>query len=604
MTFNSRRFWAGPMVVAIIFSLFYYNRKRLEHKQIQKLNEALGFTVKQIDDEVQFKHAHRNATAHPNFITIGPWIEAMGAGVTVADFNNDGFMDMLVTDSANSSPNDKLFINNRQGKFEDRTRQFKLDHITNNNGHTKIIAFDCNKDGFQDLLIQASSLTFLYINHQGKFFTDATTESGIPRKDANAVIASTAFDYDKDGNLDIIWGNYFANQPFLKGDNAQGILPDNFSDSKNAASITLMKGDGKCHFTDASNLLPENIFKRGWFIDIGIADIFQEGNQDIWMATDYGITHPLRFVSSNKGWVDESNLVNKPTKTRNSMGVNVSDLNHEGVNYFFLPNIYRWREKINGNLLWHYEKDSKKFIENARDQNIQTCGWAWGSQFIDLNNDTWDDLVVTNGMFGEGGSQNYWYSLSILDSSGRAFMSDYKNWPDMRGKDLDGAQRDCIFVNLGRGRGFVQVDSSSAFDADQKNGRGVAYLDMNNDGYYQLVVANQDSDAHMYKVMPIAKFDWIGIDLQTANHNSFNIGAKIFWKLSNGMSSFKEMRAIQGHASQNDPRFRLGFPKGQILTDLEVVWLDGKKEKIDIKQLSLNKYHTITRQNTGPSEIK
>jgi len=314
------------------------------------------------------------------------------------------------------------------------------------------------------------------VNRQGKYFEDISKQSGLHKHcGLPIVMAANTFDYDKDGNLDLIFGSYLANDPFDNDSNSSGIVPDNFNDSTNAAPIYLMKGDGQCHFVDKNELLPSAIKERGWFLDIGIADIFQANNQDLWFVTDYGISHPSKFISVDKGWKDESHLVDKPTKTRNSMGMNISDLFHKSINNFFLPNIFYPKEKVNGNLLWEYNKNQNQFYENARSYNAHSCGWTWGSQLVDLNNDSWDDIVITNGMFGDGkSSKSYWYSLSVLDSSGRPFMSNTKNWPDMKSFDLNGGEKDCLFINKGKGNGFLDVSEATDFDGDLKNGRGVA----------------------------------------------------------------------------------------------------------------------------------
>lgn len=589
------KLFSGPFFLIVIFALFKFRQHHLIANHRIEMEKSMGFKIEEVSKKIGIEHVHHAVKAMPRYHNVAKWVESMGAGLTIADFNNDGFMDIILNDNQKAYGH-RLYMNNQNGKFIDKTEEFQLNKKIPFKYQTRIIALDCNNDGFQDLFV-LSDCPHLFKNRQGKYFEDFSKASGLQAYcNLSASIAATSFDYDKDGNLDLIYGSYFKNDPFFDDKNPDGIVPDNFNDSKNGAPIFLMKGDGLCHFKDKSELLPKVVRERGWFLDIGVGDIFQNGNQDLWFVTDYGISHPNRFVSNNLGWKDESDLVDKPTKTRNSMGFNMSDIDHKLVNNVFLPNIYRPREKVNGNLLWNYDKKNSSFIEKARGYNAHDCGWTWGSQFVDLNNDTWDDLVITNGMFGDGStSKSYWYNLSILDASGRPFMSDIKNWPDMSSFELDGAQRDCLMINLGRARGFVNVTESTDFDQDLKNGRGVGYIDINNNGIYSLVVVNQNDTSHVYTVNPTEKFQWIGLSLKTSDNSSFSIGAKVFWKLSNGEESFKEMRPIQGNMAQNDPRFRLAFPEGIELQSLSITWLDGKNQPLDLKFLKMNQYNNVVR---------
>ncbi len=594
MNTSKVRLWLGPLFVLIVFGLFNLKQKVVQDHKIEQMDKALGFTLKETSKELNLKHIHHKNIVHKNFSRISKWFEFLGASVTVADFNNDGFQDVFLNDSSPKNEH-ALFINNRHGQFENKTHQFKMDQMSFPYPPTKIVAFDCNNDGYQDLFV-LSNCPQLLINHKGEYFEDFTAQSGLKGKCSAYGFAANVFDYDKDGNLDIIWGSYLANDFMFQGENLPGILPDNFLDSKNDAKIFFMKGDGGCHFSDKSNLIPKSKL-HGWFFDIGVLDIFKNGNQDLWIASDYGINNLLRFESVTTGWKDESNLVDKPSISRTNMGVIFSDVDHQKTSSTFITSIFQHREKVYGNLLFDYNKISNEFQERGHDSNISSCGWAWGSQFIDLNNDSWDDLVVVNGLFGDGTKKSYWYNLSVLDAAGRKYMGDIKNWPSTDNFDLDGGQRDCIFLNQKDKKPFMDVTNSTVFDLDRKNGRGIAYIDVNNDGIYSLIVANQNDVSHVYQVTPTNPYKWIGLSLSGFKNNSFAYGAKVFWKLSDGSESFKEMRPIQGFMSQNDPRFRLAFPPDLSITELSIIWLDGEKQILDLKSLKMNQYNPIVKRH-------
>jgi len=279
------------------------------------------------------------------------------------------------------------------------------------------------------------------------------------------------------------------------------------------------------------------------------------------------------------------------------MSVSVSNFDHQENVKVLVTNIFRQNEKLNGNLLWEYNKKNNSFSEFGKTVNVNECGWPWGSQFIDLNNDSWDDLLIVNGMYGKSTKPSYWYNLSVLDSSGRSFMGDYKNWPSDEKFELDGNQKDCIFLNQPTKKSFVNVSKYfDDFDKDKKNGRALAYLDMNNNGNLALIVANQNDEAKIYDIIPTNQFKWIGLELKTSLHNSFPIGSTVYWGLSDDNHSFKEMRPIAGYMSQNDPRFRLAFPIDKTLKYLKIKWLDGVEQNIDLKNVKMNSYNTILRE--------
>ncbi len=586
------KYLIGPIVILFIFTAAFLKHKMVKVYSPNVNNGLIGFTLKNVTLERNLLHLHKSFKIHNNFHKVEKWLSAVGASVSVIDINQDGYQDIFFNDSSVEN-NHGLFINDQKGHFIEASKQFKIDKLNFPQPITRPLFFDCNNDGFPDMLL-LSICPQLFINHDGKYFEDFTVQSGLNKMCSNVGYAANAFDYDKDGNLDLIWANYNSSDYINNRGDSNGILPDNFLDSKNTAKVFLMKGDGQCHFKDKSNLLPTQKF-QGWFFDIGIQDIFKLGQQDIWISTDFGINHLLQYNSKNKNWDDKSFMVDKVGLSRNGMSYTASDINHNQNPSIYVSSVFQPSEKVYGNQLWSRSMNQNIFKEEAYDKNVSSCGWSWGAQFIDLNNDSWDDLVVTNGMFGDGTKKSLWYPLAVLDSAGRKFMGDYRNWPDMNNYDLDGGQQDCIYINTGKNGAFYKIQDSFGFDKDKKNGRAVAYIDINNDGKYTLLVANQNDYSEAYDVVPNSPFNWIGLDLKGFNNNSFAIGAKVIWQLSDGSESFKEMRPIQGFASQNDPRFRLAFPLTLHLTKLSIKWLDNSTTLLDLNKLKMNKYNIIIK---------
>lgn len=582
---------SGIAIIIFVFSSHYLYSRILSADSPDMSIPAndSGFRIREIGSEINVIHHHQSYKPAKQFKNVEPWISALGASVAISDVDNDGFQDIFLNDSS-SQNNHTLLINNQNGRFENLTSRYLLDKMTYPRAITRSIFIDCNKDNYPDLFL-LSECPQLFVNHQGKYFEDYTVKSGI-QKCSNVSFASNVFDYDKDGNLDIIWGSYFSADIFSDAPVESGIMPENFIDSKNNATLTLMKGDGQCHFQDKSSDLPKEDL-RGWYLSIGIQDITQSNKSDIWITSDNGIDQILFQDNDLKNWTNEFTMVDTPSRSKNGMGVIFSDISHQHSTFAYTSNIYQKNEKVSGNLLWEFNKEGYNFKEQSSKYNVVDCGWSWGSQFVDLNMDSWDDLVVLNGFFGDGTKKSYWYTLSVLDNSNRKIMSNHKNWPDMASFELQGGQQDCLFVNNGKDGKFQKISPQFDFDRDKKNGRGVAYIDINNDGHYSLVATNQDDLVRVYEVTPTNPHSWIGLSLFGIESNISGFGAKIYWKLSDGNSSYKELRPTNGFSSQSDPRFLLGFNKDVSLKEMLIIWPSGIKQKLNIEDLKMDNYNTV-----------
>lgn len=194
--------WIGPLFVLIIFALFHYKNKVIKEQKIEQMNKVLGFTLKEISDEINLKHRHHKNIVHKNLNHLSQWLTAFGASVAVADINNDGYQDVFLNDSSPNSVH-SLLVNTKSNHFEDQTKEFGLDKMSYPYAVTKSIFFDCNNDGYQDLFL-LSQCPQLFINHDGKYFEDYSAKSGV-QKCTMVGAAANVFDYDKDGNLDLIW---------------------------------------------------------------------------------------------------------------------------------------------------------------------------------------------------------------------------------------------------------------------------------------------------------------------------------------------------------------------------------------------------------------
>jgi len=139
-------------------------------------------------------------------------IETVGCGCAMFDYDNDGWMDLLVLGGTRlgatpESAGTRLYRNNRDGTFTDVTKSAGLDVV----GWTSAVTVgDCNNDGFEDLFITEWGHNRLFRNNGDGTFTDVTKQAGLGKKRSRWGAGCTWTDYNKDGHLDLFVSNYLG----------------------------------------------------------------------------------------------------------------------------------------------------------------------------------------------------------------------------------------------------------------------------------------------------------------------------------------------------------------------------------------------------------
>lgn len=535
--------------------------------------ENLDFTLQEnsLNRGLQFQ----NETVElPDVVTIKPWVQALGASLSIVDVNHDGFMDIYTTNSRIGTHN-ALFVNDGKGRFTDRIKDYGLDRINNEVYSGRSVFFDCNGDGRRDLFQVTNNCPQLYVQSESGPFE--LKENKWPASVCAFNNAIAVADVNGDGHTDLILGGYPPHTP-----GGLRVLPTSTVNGRNGAELSILLGNGRCEFEKADKFLdPKGEF---FFNSIGIGDLRNKGQADIWLATDY---------SSDKVFLKENDkyaLAPSPyTSSTSGMNSEVMYLDGDSAPYLYISQAYRKGYNVGGNNFWHY--DGSRFRDEAIPRGLHQCGWSWGGRAVDLNNDGLLDIAVTNGYISGDPNQDYWYPFSTLSGSADFIFSNFTVWPNMNGKSLSGYEQDCLYVN--RGDHFENVAQTVGFDLEKRDGRAIAVIDSTNDGHQHLVVANQNGPLRYYEITPTENNSWIGFELVGLAPNQEALGAKVI-VMAGGRRFARENYTTNTFATQSDPRLHFGLGKAQKIDEIKVRWSNGREQKFS--NLEMNRYHVLRQE--------
>jgi enediyne biosynthesis protein E4 len=554
-----------------------------EHKTIDSETalKRYGFYFEEVSKKSGVYFTHQAPTLDKKLDNIMPQIASMGAGVSVVDFDKDGWNDFYLTNSGEGSFN-SLFRNNGDGKFSDVAGDLGIADVNQKETGVSMGAVwgDFDNDGFEDLLLYKWGKTELFKNVQGRGF--AAVDAGLP-KWAN-INSGIWFDYDRDGKLDIFLGGYFPENLNLWNLENTRIMPESFEYAKNGGRKYLFHnlGDGK--FEEVGKQM--GIDTNRWALAIGAADLTGNGFPDLFIANDYGVSE-LFFNEKGKRFVDVSETSGVGFAPKSGMNASFGDVLNDGRLSIYQSNISEEGILLQGNNLWMPRQNSSgenlKFDNQASNFGIDLGGWSWGAQFGDLNNDGNLDLFLTNGYVSGDKNSNYWYDFAKVTVGNNSIIADAANWSPMDGRSLSGYQKKKVWINDGAGK-FNEIAQLVGVN-ETFDGRAVALADLWNRGVLDVIVASQKAPTLIYRntVEPANK--WLDIELEGTASNSSAIGTqvKISWK---NQVQLQEIHGGSGYCAQNQRRLHFGIGKAEKIDRVEIRWASGKLQTIENPEMN------------------
>ncbi len=566
------------VLVASLTAVYALNRQA-EGRHVRADGEGgdtrYGFRLQESAKAMGVSFTHQAPTFDAQLDHIMPQVAAMGASVTVADFDRDGWQDFYVTNSAEGSLN-RLYRNNGGSSFTDVAQAVGLADV--NRVETGVsmgsVWGDFDNDGWEDLLVYKYGRPELFRNVDGTSFVPVGERAGLPAwVNANS---ATWLDYDRDGYLDLFIAGYWPDGVNLWKLQTTKIMPESFEYAVNGGRKYLLRNRGDGTFEDRTEAM--GIRSRRWTLAIIAADLFGTGYPDLFLSNDYGVSE-LFANRSGKRFEDIAANAGVGMTPKSGMNASVGDVFNDGRLSVYKTNISEPGNLLQGNDLWVPRSGQKttEFQNMASAMGIDLGGWSWGAQFGDLNNDGNQDIYLTNGYISTGDRGDYWYDFGVIAGGHSTIIGDARNWPPMRGRSFSGHERKRLWVNDGAGRltDVAQVVGAT----DTFDGRAVALADLGNRGALDVIVANQKGPLLVYRNIVAPDRHWIQFELEGAGNRSA-IGARVELQW-NGRRQVQVIAAASGFSAQNQRRLHYGLGAATAVERVVIRWPSGATQTIE-----------------------
>ncbi len=540
--------------------------------------------LREVGAEVGARFVHRATNVDPRVGNIDAQITAVGAAVSIADPNGDGWPDLFALTSAEGEPS-ALFVNQGDGTFVDRAADSGLADL-NRPGEGCAMGStwaDYDGDGDQDVFVYGWGTCRLFRNDGGLRFTEVSQGSGLERRmNSNA---ATWFDYDRDGVLDLFVTGYFAEHHDLWDLSTTRIMHDSFEFANNGGRNYLYRGAGDGTFVDVS--ADSELEGTRWTYAAVAADFDRDGWRDLYLANDYG-TEQLLLNRAGKRF-ELAQDVGLEGESKSGMCVALGELG--GQLAVYVTNISRRGYLFQGNNLRLAYLDAGQGMIQVAEGPVLDCGWAWGAQFGDLDSDGYQDLVVGNGFISASTERDYWYQMSKIGLATGDLIADAAQWPAFEDRSLSGYERTQVLRNQGgRGMRFREIGLNAGV-SEVHDGRAVALGDLFGSGRLDVVIANQNGPLLIYRnESPQPAGSWIAFDLVGGGKNPDAIGGEV--EIRHGdRTQLRVITAASGFAGQNDRRVRFGLGSGVATVEATVRWPSGAEQ--ELVDLATDRMHTL-----------
>ncbi len=530
-----------------------------------------------VTEAAGIKHGHSKPVLDHKLDNIMTWVCSVGAAAAAGDFDNDGWIDLYVTNSNKGTPN-YLYRNNHDGTFTDIAKKAGLADVNGDDG----VSMDCiwgdyDNDGWKDLFLARWGRNSLFRNNGNGTFTEVTKQrfrrrDGSPGTDWANANAAIFLDYNLDGRLDIYVGNYF-DEIDLWNLKTTKIMHDSFEGARNAGRNYMYRQEADGTFTEAAKEL--GLDDPGWTLAVGSADINNDGWPDLYCADDFGPDQ--LFLNNRDGTFKNVTKEVLGGDSKKGMNVEFGDFDNDGWLDIYVTNITTAEYLQEGNMLWHNNGVGPDGVLSLTDVSLETGtydgGWGWGAKFFDYDNDGDLDLFAANG-FISAGEGNYWYDLASWTVLGQD-PADAVNWPTIGDRSFSGYERERFWRNDGMGSFTERAEELGV--GNTRDGRGVVYFDYDNDGDLDLFVANQGQPPYLYRNNGANKNHWLMVELEVdpaTGVNRDSVGARVTVMTSKGLQ-IRERDGGNGYCGQSDPRVHFGLGADKEVKLLEVRWPDG-----------------------------
>ncbi|MGV3586425.1 MAG: VCBS repeat-containing protein [Adhaeribacter sp.] len=538
-----------------------------------------------------------------------------GAGVAAGDVNNDGLVDLFFV--SNQGKN-KLYLNKGNFQFQDISESAGVQGFAD--WKTGVTMADVNGDGLLDIYVCAvgnfrglEGSNELYINNgvgaDGNIsFTEKAADYGL---DFTGFATQAAFfDYDRDGDLDVYLLNHAVHTSrsydrvstrHLQNNEAGDYLLENqlITSKGEAPKGTIVK------FKDVSKQAKIYQAAMGYGLGISISDLNNDGWDDIYVSNDFH-EDDYYYLNNGNGTFTESVKVHFRHLSRFSMGNDAADMNNDGYPDIMTLDMYPEDEKIEKASLGEdpfdiyqyklaygyfnqYSRNclqlnmgGQKFSDVGLMAGVAATDWSWAPLLADYDNDGIKDIFISNGIVHR--PNNLDYVKFAADDSLRYAMETSNH---LDNKAIGMMPEGKVHNYLYRGTSSLKFqDKSEAWGFKEPNiSNGAAYADLDNDGDLDLITNNINESAGIYRnnSNQLQQNNYLKIKLEGDNLNKFGLGAKVYLK-NKGQLQTQQLHPTRGFLSSVEPTLTFGLGKLTSVDTLIVIWGNQKAEvKANIK---------------------
>lgn len=518
-----------------------------------------------------------------------PGTGLFGGGAAWIDFNNDGYADLFVPNGDSGGPSvfspgggaNRLYQNNQDGGFTEIAVQANVEMLSRT--CTGAVVGDVNNDGFDDIFVTCGTPTTstdpapyipleqnaLLLNKGDGTFEDISATAGLlTPNERNPSYAAAFGDLDNDGDLDLYVGNYI-----VRVEGATGPV-------RECVPNQLFINNGDNTFSDMSQAYA--VSGAGCTLGVMMSDFDFDGDLDIFEVNDFGPNGwPPNAVYRNNGpglpFTNVASDVGLEAVVF-GMGMAVGDYDNDlDFDYYI--------SSMGGNVLYK-DDGTHSFTDVAEAAGVldflshpdyPQVAVAWGSVFLDADNDGFLDLYVANGGTGFSGDG----CVGVLAQCINRFYQNNQNGT------------------------FTDVTYESGTEDESGSPLGVAVADYDRDGDVDIFVTN------LFEVLPnLYRNDtpnpgnFLEVSLNGSVSNRRGIGAKVTLKSTGGsgsMSQLREIHAGSSHGSSHELMAHFGLPAGSIVEDLSIEWPkpDGLKEVQVLRNVSIDQLLEVKEVDVG-----
>lgn len=542
-----------------------------------------------------------------------------GGGVAIGDIDNDGLSDIYFT---GNRVKNKLYKNLGNLKFEDISEKAGIEG--QKAWSTGVSMADINGDGFIDIYVcNSGDITGdnkqneLFINNGDGTFSEKAEQYGLA--DRGFSTHAAFFDYDRDGDLDayILNNSYKAIGSFNLKKNERPIRDEVGGDK-------LYRNDNG-QFVDVSEKAGIYGSIIGFGLGVTVGDVNADNWLDIFISNDF-FERDYLYINQGDGTFDEVLEESMRSISQASMGADMADINNDSKPDIFVTDMLpepderlkqvttfeswdRYNYSVqNGyhhqfirNML-HMNNGDGTYTEVGRLAGVEATDWSWGALFFDMDNDGHKDLFVANGIYKDITDLDYLNFADDSETKANVISGGSVNYKALIDPIPVTPIPNYAYKNLGDLKFDNRADDWGLGDPVHSNGS--AFGDLDNDGDLDLVVNNVNTLADIFENKTdsqIKENHYLKFELTGKDKNTFAIGTKI--NIQAGEQQFYiEQVPTRGFQSTADPRPNVGVGSFDKVDSIEITWPDGSMSTME--NVATNQTLKLNWADSKPSTVK